>query len=159
MTSLVDLEKKFSKTLQIDFTDNYENDCENTCGICKLKYDTTSDNFYELSCGHKFHYLCIDEYYRNTLAKFLSNKKYNYVSNIIPRECPYCRDKSSLLDIKMNVKPQKGIHSFKKTVSRSITKKKCLGTCKNGNKCKKHGSDKYNGFCFVHKNQFNENKE
>ena len=159
MTSLIELEKKFSTVLDLNHT--CDNTCDNTCGICKQNYDDTSDNYYELGCGHKFHYICIDNYFRDALEKYNYNNKYktSFMSNIIPRECPYCRAKSSLIDVKMNVKPKKGIHTFKKNVTRSIIKKKCIGICKNGNKCKKSGSDKYNGYCFIHKDQFNENND
>lgn len=56
-----------------------------------------------IDCGHKFHYECLVDWFKNNISKY----KYNY-SKI--RICPYCRTKCDYLKLPHRTFPIKHIH-------------------------------------------------
>ena len=144
MCTLEQLENKLKEDCKLN--EDIDEDCK--CGICSDVYDKNDENYHELTCKHAFHYSCIDKYFRTIK---LNNK---YVSSTVnQRECPYCRTVSSLLPVKLDIVPMKGIHkitSVKKDANLCL--KRCIATCKTGYKCKNKGNSKYSGYCGIHKN-------
>lgn len=76
-----------------------ENDTnEEVCPIC---LDVLKENdIVELKCGHKFHYNCILDTYKNENKK---NIKYK-------NRCPYCRSDGGSLPFKEGMLPIKYVH-------------------------------------------------
>lgn len=135
-------------TLEDDISDD---DCENTCGICSEEYNKDSEDYIKLDCGHEYHYTCLSNYF----VSIINTNKGNIASTNNGRECPYCRQINTLLPIKMDIAPFKGVHKIVSTKKPSTNINRCLAICKSGKKCKNRGKAEYNGYCGLHKNKMN----
>ena len=86
----------------------YESEC---CDICGDKHNNES---LILQCGHKYHYMCILQTFKT----------------INERECPYCRQKSNLLEYNNKYPgPYKNIHKF---CTEMINHERCHGLIVSG---------------------------
>lgn len=105
--------------------DNKEN-----MDICAICTDVNNESSITLSCKHKYHNECL-----------------NYSIKICGNECPYCRKKVRYDKIINKTSSQSKINVLKVKSKVSV----CIGTCKNGNKCKYKAYPNNNGYCRVHK--------
>jgi len=133
--------------------DKINNDC---CPIC---YDDNDERLITLKCGHKFHYMCIFETYKNNVKNKHNGKWYNKI-----RECPYCRLDGGYLELPEKIIPSEYIHreykefiSYVKNEKLSSLKKylnpdKCCTILSKGkNKGMQCSKKKNNGdYCKIH---------
>lgn len=126
---------------------------------CPICYQPSDERLVTLKCGHKFHYQCILETYKNNIKNKYSGKWYNKV-----RECPYCRTDGGYLELEKRCIPVEYIHKeYKEFITKvnngdiSMIKKylnpvKCcmiLSKGKNkGLQCSKKKSD--GDYCKIH---------
>ena len=164
--SEVKCEVKPKKSSKYDFdeeSDTDETDCD--CLICGDPYIENKDknnDYIELKpCGHKFHYMCIFDYFKVILSKPNTDMATN-----VKRECPMCRTSAGLIPVKMEMYYIKGIHRAPRKLTKYITPAtpsdiimsqdplQCKGMCKTGLQCKKKGKEENQGYCHLHKGQF-----
>lgn len=113
------------------------------CTICFTPLDELS---IELKCGHKFHYECAIEWYKE-----LSVNIGSHASNKIPRTCTYCRLDGGYLELHAGEAYISGIHDpkFKNSVVKSSVEDvskpqllddgvRCMKLTKKGKQCKKN---------------------
>lgn len=167
------------------------NSLENTCPICfddlvksedsdsdtknlksksKAKsktheFDLVKNKIITLDCGHKFHYECIIDWFKQKKIK----NPYSSSGKSI-RVCPYCRNKCGFIELPKNTFPIKHIHSEYKLIQDVINlddHNKIMQVCKpyfnpkycfcilktgasRGQQCRKYKS-KGSDYCFIHK--------
>ena len=141
---------------------SYNNNCNKymdkmTTEPCSICYQTIEENALEtLSCGHKYHYECILETFKN-----------NRMNNYKTRQCPYCRENVNHLPLKVGYLPIKHIHLEYNDIRKSkikieeldyynikTTPNKCAMFLKcgpnKGKQCSKNPSTN-SQYCAVHK--------
>lgn len=145
---------------------------DNESSMCPICFDSLENslNIVTLDCGHKFHYDCIIDWFKQ---KKIKNPYSNSGKSI--RVCPYCREKSGFLTLPEKTFPIKHIHKEYKHIEYVVNlddQAKILEVCKpyfnpkycfcilktgasKGQQCRKYkkkGSD----YCFIHKKKMEE---
>ena len=131
-----------------EIIDNNTSINQEVCNICYDEIDKSKD-ISILKCGHKFHYKCILETYKNQNTRNSKNST---------RTCPYCRENGGYLLLKPGMIPQNCIHKeYKDYINGKIEIVKYIpGKCKYilkkgqnaGFQCSLN--EKNNGYCTRH---------
>ena len=143
----------------------------------KLKKSKEGDEFNKvkntvvtLECRHKFHYECILDWFKQRAQKY----PYSHSGKSI-RICPYCRNKTSYIELPQNAFPIKHIHKEFLNIENVLksddydkiievcepyfNQKYCMCVLKTGKskgqQCRKHKSSDSN-FCHIHKKKYEE---
>lgn len=137
------------------------------------EFDKVKNTIVTLDCRHKFHYECIIDWFKQRAYKY----PFSYSGKNI-RICPYCRIKTSYIELPKNAFPIKHIHkeffsiesclnedNYDKTIEICkpyFNQKYCLCVLKTGKskgqQCRKHKSGDSN-FCHIHKKKYEEYNE
>ena len=103
---------------------------DNESSMCPICFDSLENslNIVTLDCGHKFHYDCIIDWFKQ---KKIKNPYSNSGKSI--RVCPYCREKSGFLTLPEKTFPIKHIHKEYKHIEYVVNlddQAKILEVCK-----------------------------
>ena len=150
LSKVIDEEKKaeniIGKSITADNdikTVNQDSKNKEECMICGDDLDDET----KISCGHKYHYDCIYDWWCKIKSGQIGSGKYKQ------RECPYCRTQCKMLPcignkitVGVNITTKKGLKN--NTVIDKDPHKCQAITCK-GKQCK--NSMKYGSYCGIHK--------
>ena len=141
---------KTSDLKELTDSPTYESE-EVTCPIC---FDTLrEEDEVVLKCGHKFHYSCILDTFKNDNKKYTKNKN----------KCPYCRGNGGFLPFREGMIPLKYIHKEydeyikNGNIEKYLVKGVCKAILKSGKNagCQCKSKIFKDGFCKRHYNQYN----
>ena len=150
LSNIIDEENKEDEEVDVikEIGENIDTEELEDCMICGENLCSDKNISVEISCGHKYHYDCIYDWWCKIKNGNIGKGKYKN------RECPYCRvqctmlpwieGKGSMLNVNIDKLP-KGCKTYA-----DLNPKKCHAiTCK---KLQCKFGKKYGNFCGRHKN-------